>query len=156
MQQQQQSEGEHHALSLDGVVENVLRFLPQDHRLGSCSFVCTRWHAAAVAVTAEAGLLLPDCGPASEAWLQKHCSHLQALVVCTGSLCGSGDTSSIAGLHQLTRLELNSVTSKPALLKGIGDSMKVHNQTMVLMESTTAAHVVCATSMQLCLLNRSR
>lgn len=116
---------EHHALSLDGVVENILRFLPQGHRLGCCSRVCTRWHAAAVAVTAEAGLLLADCGPPAEAWLQKHCSNLQALVLRTGSLCGSGDTSSIAGLHQVTRLELNSVTSKPALLRGIGNSMKV-------------------------------
>jgi hypothetical protein len=107
------------------VVENILRFLPQQHRLGSCSCVCIRWHAAAVAVTAEAGLLLANCRPPAEAWLRKHCSHLQALVVRAGSLCGSGNTSSIAGLHQLTRLELNSVTSKPALLGGIGDTMKV-------------------------------
>lgn len=112
------------ALSLDGVLEQVLRFLPQRERLGSCACVCTRWAAAAVNVTAQDGLLLHPCNAQSEAWLGRHGSGLQALVVHTGSLCGDGHTSNIAGLRQLTRLELNSITSKPALLSA-GKDLKV-------------------------------
>lgn len=113
------------ALSLDGVLEQILRFLPQTERLGTCTRVCRRWAAAAVSVTAQEGLLLQPCNAVSEAWLGKHGAGLQALVVKTGSICGDGNTTSIAGLQQLTRLELNSVTSKPVLLQAAGKNMKV-------------------------------
>lgn len=121
---QQQQDEEHHALCLDGVVENVLRFLTQKERF-RCSLVSSRWHAAAVAVTAEAGLLLSPCSSKAEHWLVKYGAELQALVVRNCSLCGNGDTNSIAGLQQLTRLELSSVTSRTGLLRAIGDSMQV-------------------------------
>lgn len=115
---------EHPALCLDGILEHILRFMPQSERLRCCS-VCKRWQAAALAVTHQEGLLLQPVSALSEAWLGSHGVGLQALVVHTGSLCANGDTSSVASLGCLTRLELNSVTSKPVLLKAIGEHMQV-------------------------------
>lgn len=113
-------------LLLDGVVEHVMRFLPQNQRLGAAALVSTGWHAAALAVSAEEGVLVAPCTPAAEAWLLHHGAQMQALVVRGGKICTEGPASCCpSSMHHLTRLEVDTVTCKPALLRAIGDSMKV-------------------------------
>jgi hypothetical protein len=109
------------ALSLSGVLENILRFLPQDCRLTTCSLVCTAWRAAALSVTAEAGVSARGSA-ALLAWLKLYGGSVQSLVIQGGSV---GEHSSLSGLHQLTRLELEAVTAQPPLLSTVGDNLQV-------------------------------
>lgn len=125
MQQQQLDQqapaGSHDALSLSGVLENIMRFVPQNIRLATCSRVCTSWRAAAVTVTAEAGVSARGSAGLL-AWLDHYGERMQSLSVQNGSMTVH---SSLAVLHQLTRLELECVTAHPALLSTVGDNMKV-------------------------------
>jgi hypothetical protein len=109
------------ALSLTGILDNILRFLPLQCRLTACSLVCTSWRNAALSVTAEAGVSAHGSA-ALLAWLKLHGASVQSLVVVGGSV---GEHSNLAGLHQLTRLELTTVTAQPALLSTVGDNLQV-------------------------------
>lgn len=123
---QQQQQEEHPALALDSVIENVLRFLPQQD-VFSCSLVCKRWHAAALVVLCETGVLVCPTLRNAEAWVTRYGACLKALVLVIGSVTvtDAGACPAIAVLSQVTRLELDRVTSKPAVLKAIGESVKV-------------------------------
>jgi hypothetical protein len=124
-QQQQQAEGGHEALAIDGVLEKILDFTSQGCRLRSCSLVCTRWKAAASSVTAGKGVVSAKVSDAFMQWLCCQVTGPQSLTVHRGSLYREDGYSSIPSLQQLTRLELKNMTERPKLLSAVGNCMQV-------------------------------
>jgi hypothetical protein len=123
--------GADEVMSVDAVLENVLRHMPQGHRLHSCSLVCTRWKAAALYmfVTSEQGVVAAAASHTFLRWLRRHGTGLRSLTVNGGSLYDDQlplqGYSSILGLHQVTRLELEGMRERPKLLSAIGNCMTV-------------------------------
>jgi hypothetical protein len=116
--------GGHEALSVDGLLENVLERLPKGFIIRSCSLVGTRWHAAAVYVTVRQGVSATG-SDGLLLWLCRHGTGLKSLTVSGGSLYHDQGYNSMDGLQQLTRLELMNMTERPQLLRAVGNSLKV-------------------------------